>query len=188
GRGLEELTAAVDEIRALPQAGGVTAAVYTRVLKAAPCFGAAPLRVSPDDTDRRLLALLESDGRLSFAEMAGRVELSAGAVRSRVMRLLEAGAVRVTALLDPAAAGLAAHGGFAARLEDDSGDAAAEIAAREEVGFLARCLGPADLVGTVAASSASGLHEVFERMRSRPGVHLAETWLSLSHVKERHDA
>jgi len=46
-----------------------------------------------DDVDWRLLAELQSDGRLSFKELGRRVNLSAPAVAERVRRLEEAGVV-----------------------------------------------------------------------------------------------
>lgn len=46
-----------------------------------------------DDVDWRLLAELQSDGRLSFKELGRRVNLSAPAVAERVRRLEETGVV-----------------------------------------------------------------------------------------------
>lgn len=46
-----------------------------------------------DDVDWRLLAELQSDGRLSFKELGRRVNLSAPAVADRVRRLEETGVV-----------------------------------------------------------------------------------------------
>ena len=46
-----------------------------------------------DDIDRRLLELLQEDGRRTFADMAARVELSVAATKRRVDRLREAGVI-----------------------------------------------------------------------------------------------
>jgi Lrp/AsnC family leucine-responsive transcriptional regulator len=46
-----------------------------------------------DAVDWRLLAELQSDGRLSFKELGRRVNLSAPAVAERVRRLEEAGVI-----------------------------------------------------------------------------------------------
>jgi Lrp/AsnC family leucine-responsive transcriptional regulator len=59
-----------------------------------------------DPVDRALLALLQSDGRITNAEMARRVNLSPPAVLVRVRRLEEMGVIcRYVALLAPAALG-----------------------------------------------------------------------------------
>ncbi len=51
-------------------------------------------QVSLDETDLAILRLLQEDGRVSNAEVARRIGLSAPATHARVKRLEEAGAVR----------------------------------------------------------------------------------------------
>jgi Lrp/AsnC family leucine-responsive transcriptional regulator len=59
-----------------------------------------------DDSDRQILALLVEDGRRTYDDIAGRVALSAPAVKRRIDRLRERGALRgFTAVLDHAALG-----------------------------------------------------------------------------------
>jgi Lrp/AsnC family leucine-responsive transcriptional regulator len=60
-----------------------------------------------DKTDRRLLDLLQKDGRITNLELAERVSLSPSACLRRVRALEEAGVIRgYVALLDPARVGL----------------------------------------------------------------------------------
>ena len=59
-----------------------------------------------DDTDRRILALVQKDATLAQAEIGKRVGLSTAAVHERVKKLEAAGVIkRWTAIVDPAAAG-----------------------------------------------------------------------------------
>jgi Lrp/AsnC family transcriptional regulator, leucine-responsive regulatory protein len=59
-----------------------------------------------DDANRRLLAELQSDARLSFAELGRRVGLSSPAVAERVGRLEETGVITgYRAAIDPRALG-----------------------------------------------------------------------------------
>jgi Lrp/AsnC family leucine-responsive transcriptional regulator len=59
-----------------------------------------------DDANRRLLAELQSDARLTFAELGRRVGLSSPAVAERVARLEESGAIiGYRAEIDPRAVG-----------------------------------------------------------------------------------
>ena len=54
-----------------------------------------------DATDRRILAALQGDGRMTNADLAARVHLSASGCHRRVRRLEEAGVIRdYVALLD----------------------------------------------------------------------------------------
>ena len=65
-----------------------------------------PALHSLDDTDWALLAEVQSDGRLSFNELARRVHLSPPAVAERVRRMEQAGVIAgYTARVDAAAAG-----------------------------------------------------------------------------------
>ena len=60
-----------------------------------------------DAVNQRLLEVLGEDSRLSVAELARRVQMSAPAVRERIARLEEAGVIRGYRLdIDPAALGL----------------------------------------------------------------------------------
>jgi len=68
---------------------------------------APPLHTPLDGVDRRILAELQHDGRLSFNELSRRVNLSAPAVAERVRRLTDRGVITgYHAHVDPAAAGL----------------------------------------------------------------------------------
>ena len=60
-----------------------------------------------DETNRTILTLLASDGRVSYTELARKTGLSVSAVQQRVRRLEERGVIRgYAAVIDPEAAGL----------------------------------------------------------------------------------
>lgn len=59
-----------------------------------------------NELDWKLLALLQSNGRMTYTELARQVQLSVPAVTERVKRLEEAGVIEgYTARVNPAAAG-----------------------------------------------------------------------------------
>ena len=59
-----------------------------------------------DDTDRRIVALLQENARRSFKDIGDRVHLSAPAVKRRVDRLEADGVIRgYSAAVDPRAFG-----------------------------------------------------------------------------------
>ncbi|MDP4332457.1 Lrp/AsnC family transcriptional regulator [Curtobacterium sp. A7_M15] len=63
-----------------------------------------------DQTDRKILALLQTDGRLSGAEVGRRVGLSQPAASARILRLERQGIITgYHATVDPAAVGLTIH-------------------------------------------------------------------------------
>ncbi|MEA2002890.1 MAG: Lrp/AsnC family transcriptional regulator [Actinomycetota bacterium] len=57
------------------------------------------VQASLDETDKAILQLLQADGRISNAEVARRVGLSAPATHARVKRLEETGVIRQYATL-----------------------------------------------------------------------------------------
>ena len=61
------------------------------------------MSVSVDDVDRRLLRVLQSDGRITNADLAKRCHLSPAACHERVRRLRDRGVITgYAALLEPA--------------------------------------------------------------------------------------
>ena len=74
-----------------------------------------------DKTDRKILAILQQDGRLSNQDVADRVSLSPSPCLRRIKRLEEAGVIRqYVALLDPAQIGLGLLAYVNVRLEKHS--------------------------------------------------------------------
>ena len=83
-------------------------------------------KITLDKTDRKILAILQQDGRLSNQEVAERVSLSPSPCLRRIKRLEEAGVIRqYVALLDPAQLGLGLIAYVNVRLEKHSASSTA---------------------------------------------------------------
>jgi Lrp/AsnC family leucine-responsive transcriptional regulator len=77
-----------------------------------------------DDFDRKIIAALRADGRISVTELAQRIGLSKTPCQVRLRRLVETGVIRgFTALVDPAKLGLD-HVAFAEVKLSDTREAA----------------------------------------------------------------
>jgi Lrp/AsnC family transcriptional regulator, regulator for asnA, asnC and gidA len=57
--------------------------------------------VKLDAVDRRLIANLKLDGRMSYAELASRLGVSEGTARNRLTRLISRGVVRIAPVVEP---------------------------------------------------------------------------------------
>lgn len=148
-----------------------------------------PLReVSIDPLDWRLVRCLQADGRVSYAELARVVGLSQAAARSRVVRLVEAGVIHVTALIEASTVGATERLGFGLCCRGDAQALAARLATVAGVSFAATGFGRYDVLGAVTARDRSALVEVVELVRGFPDVTYAETWEHLSVAKERQQA
>src|SRR5436305_6146127 len=54
-----------------------------------------------DDLDLQIMSLLQPEGRMPFAEIASRLEVSEGTVRQRYRRLVTGGVLQVVGVADP---------------------------------------------------------------------------------------
>ncbi len=91
------------------------------------------MSVALDRTDRSLLVILQAEGRISNAELAERVHLSASACLRRVQRLEAAGVITgYAARLDPAALGLGLTAFVRLQLARHDADSIARFVARLE--------------------------------------------------------
>jgi Lrp/AsnC family leucine-responsive transcriptional regulator len=78
-------------------------------------------KIELDKTDRKILSILQQDGRLSNQDVADKVSLSPSPCLRRIKRLEEAGVIRqYVALLDPAQIGLGLLAYVNVRLEKHS--------------------------------------------------------------------
>jgi Lrp/AsnC family leucine-responsive transcriptional regulator len=83
-----------------------------------------PLAVDLDDFDRKILAILRQDGRITFTDLAQQVGLSKTPCQQRVRRLVDKGVITgFAAIVDPAKVGLD-HVAFAEVKLSDTREAA----------------------------------------------------------------
>ncbi|WP_326694881.1 MULTISPECIES: Lrp/AsnC family transcriptional regulator [unclassified Streptomyces] len=186
----DALSGLVADIGRLPGVRGVDTTPYTRVLKDPYLPVTSPGAVTLDETDHAILRELQSDGRMSYAELADRIAMSAAAARSRSLRLLEAGVFRVAALVRPGTLGMGHLAGFAMRRSGGERGAAGVrgLLATDQVQFAAECVGRTDVIGTVGGETLADVLGSLEKLRALKGVHGLESWLHLELVKERYDS
>lgn len=145
-------------------------------------------RTSLDAVDTRLLALLQEDGRRSFADLGAEVGLSAPSVHERVKKLEARGVIRrYAALVDAPAAGVPllafvwltqAPGTAGADLTS----AFAEIAEIEECHHIA---GEADYLLKIRARDTAHLERVVLALQTTEHVFTTETSVVFSSAFER---
>jgi Lrp/AsnC family transcriptional regulator, leucine-responsive regulatory protein len=118
-----------------------------------------------DETDRRLLAELQADARLSLAELGRRVGLSSPAVAERLQRLERDGVILgYHARVDPRALGLALTAVVRMRPSPRQLKPVAEIArSTPEVVDCRRITGEDCYIMTIHVRSVEHLEEVIDR-------------------------
>ena len=57
--------------------------------------------MTTDDVDRRIIAILNGDGRINNKDIAGKLGVSEGTVRNRIRKLMSNNLLKVSGLIDP---------------------------------------------------------------------------------------
>lgn len=133
-----------------------------------------------DAVDRDILAELLRDGRISFTDLAARINLSANAVADRVRRLERSGVIRgYAARIEPAALGLPLEAYVDVKLRADTPAERFEAAAERIPGIVQLILttGNSDYTVRVACADQADLVRLIEALRA--AVPIAETYSRL---------
>jgi Lrp/AsnC family leucine-responsive transcriptional regulator len=134
----------------------------------------AHVRFSPvEEIDRRIVALLAVDGRMSFTDLAKETGLSVSAVHQRVRRLQQRGIVQgFTARLDPEEIGLPLTAFISLKpidpaAPDDAPDRLAHLDAIEACHSVA---GEESYILKVRVASPGALEELLQQIRAAANV------------------
>ncbi len=135
------------------------------------------MAVRIDDTDRRIILLLQQDGRMSARDVARRLGgLSDRAVRYRIDRLIDSGAIDVIAVVNNVVVGYPTLGDVIVELSPSKvRDTLARLADDELVCYLGADLERGAVTIQIAARDEYELHDWVSRlMRSLDGAALVK--------------
>jgi Lrp/AsnC family transcriptional regulator, leucine-responsive regulatory protein len=136
-----------------------------------------------DAIDLQLVELLRTNARLSFAELARQVGLSAPAVHERVGKLESSGVIRgYRADVDPAAVGLGVTAliGVVEESTTDADDLQALLKELPEIESLYFTAGVESFLLTVRVGTIAELERLIVRLNRTPGVASTRTTIALS--------
>ena len=141
-----------------------------------------------DALDSKIVKSLMDNGRMTFAELAGQLGLSAPAAAERVRRLEERGVIKgYAALVDPELAGCGVTAFVAVALERPEHRApfAEAVVAKAEIQECHHVAGDFDYLLKVRCERLRDLERlVGEVVKGLPGVVRTRTTIALSAVKE----
>lgn len=138
-----------------------------------------------DEVDRKIIGLLQRDGRRPYGAIAEDVGLSEAAVRRRVQRLRDSGVMQIVAITDPLQLGYGREALVGIRVHGDVRLVADKIAAIEEANYVVMTAGSYDLIAELIAVNDDALvHLLNDSIRSIPGVTEVETFLYLKLAKQ----
>ena len=147
-----------------------------------------PRATGLDDVDRKILALLQADARMSNSALAAEVGIAASTCHGRIRRLVDIGVVRgFFADIDPAAVGRPLRAMVAVSLQSDARGQirrfVAEIGVHDEVIDVFFLAGTDDYLLHVATADTETLRQFVEMLNSRPEVAGTTTSLVFEHLR-----
>lgn len=131
-----------------------------------------------DHLDRRIIAILQEEGRVSWKDLADRVHLAPSSVADRVRRLETTGVIRgYQARIDSRALGRDVRAVVDVALPPGTDPAAFEatLAQRDEVALAMYVTGPADYTIIVDCAGAEGLDAFIRWLKAEAGVARTES-------------
>jgi Lrp/AsnC family transcriptional regulator for asnA, asnC and gidA len=141
--------------------------------------GSPPL----DRINRRIIEILQNEGRCPFTTIAREVGVSETAVRARVQRLTDAGVLDVVAVTNPLKLGFEVMAIVGVQANSHLDEVAREVSSWRETSYVVITSGSYDLLVEVVCEHNRHLLEIVQRMRDIDGVKSTETFMYLDMVK-----
>jgi Lrp/AsnC family transcriptional regulator for asnA, asnC and gidA len=142
-----------------------------------------------DDLDRKIISLLQRDGRMSNSEIARQLGVAEGTVRRRVERLVQEEIIRIAAVANPFKIGL----NTVALISIDVDlpklvDVAQELVRMKEVRYVGYATGAHDIIiECLFPSNQALLRFLAERLATVPGIRRTETSIQLDILKRSYE-
>lgn len=146
------------------------------------------IRSPGDELNRRIIAILEEDGRTAFSEIAQSLGVSEGTIRNRVNALRDNNMLRIVAIADPVVRDYRTDALIGIKVA--AGTTPAEVAARFEtdqrVVFALWVVGRFDLILEIVSDDPDALHRFLETdIHGAEDIAQAEVMLGLKNFKNQ---
>ncbi len=139
-----------------------------------------------DDIDRKIIAALQKDGREAFAQIAERLNVSPGMIRTRYNRLVEMGVLRVVAITNPLRMGFTTMALIGIKAEGGKlMEVASRVAELDEVIYLIVVSGAFDIIAEVVCQDQDDLLKFLTgKLYQIDGIRETESFMHLKIMKE----
>jgi Lrp/AsnC family transcriptional regulator, regulator for asnA, asnC and gidA len=144
--------------------------------------------INLDSIDEAIIALLQADGRLSNRAVARELGLSEGAIRTRLKRLTEEGAITYGVVINNFAMGLLAGAWiYAETLPAEASRVGRWISNLERCTFCIICTGRFNLMAFIFAADRAGLSDLVALISHDPGIRRLEVRETLAVPLHRYE-
>lgn len=140
-----------------------------------------------DDTDREIIRLLQTDGRMAYARLARHVGLSDAAARQRVNRLTERGVIDIVAVTDPVKIGLGYQALLGITVTADARRIAEDLGQIDDAVYVVMTAGRYDLIVELVCRDGDTFVDHLNEIRSVDGIETVEPFPYLGITKQTYD-
>lgn len=143
-----------------------------------------PQSTSLDAVDQQIVVLLRQDGRMTFTEIAKRLDIPEATARYRVQRLLQSGAIQIHAWPNPEKLGTPHILMLYLVVENNQVmTVAQQLTSMDEVRFVAVTAGRYNIIADVYYGTHSELLDFLSKLHSISGVLSYESQIVLKLLK-----
>ena len=142
-----------------------------------------------DRVDRRMVSLLQKDGRIPIVTIAKQLGISETTARSRLKRLINEDVIKIVAISNPIRLGFEIIGNIKLSIDLKKKDAILQALKNiEALNYVALTTGGNDIdIEFIAGSLSEFKTLIFERISQIDGVNSAETSLIVEIIKDTWD-
>jgi len=141
-----------------------------------------------DATDRKIIKLLQKNGRMPNTEIAKHTEITETTVRYRLQRLIKEEYIEIAAIIDPVKLGNGVEGSI--RIQADIKQMKPVTQALKQIPqlyYVARVSGKADFDTNFSVKDMLAARKLIDRINSIDGVTQTDMVTVMEYVKERYD-
>ncbi len=141
-----------------------------------------------DDLNRKIVKLLQNDGRRPYKEIANALNVSEGTVRNRVQSMKQAGILRIVAVVDPTEVRYKADAMIGIKVAP--GYSVEQVSKRlgesPDVVYILWVTGRYDLLIEIVTNDMQKFHQFLEKeIHSQPDIAASETMSGLKNFKNQ---
>jgi Lrp/AsnC family transcriptional regulator, regulator for asnA, asnC and gidA len=136
-----------------------------------------------DHTARRIIAMLQEDGRCPNTVIARDLGVSEATVRARIEGLRTSGILQIVGLTDPGNMGFGVMAMIGVQAASDLGLIAEQVSTWPETTYVVISAGSYDLLVEEVCRDNADLLRIAEQLRAVPGVRSTESFIYISRHK-----
>ena len=141
-----------------------------------------------DQTDRKIIKLLQQNGRMPNTEIAKQTGINETTVRYRLQRLIKEEFIEIAAIIDPTKLGHGVEGSIRIRADiKRMKQVTRALKQIPELFYVARVLGKADFDTNFSVKDMQSARKLIDRVNAIDGVTDTDMVTVLEYVKERYD-